>query len=252
MNHRWMPWATLVILSSCQDPNDATVLRDVQVSFATTHGQVSAVVLADGAGAAAQFMDDTIVSGTDTLILSSVEMVLRKVELERLGSSDCDVQPDVCEDFEAGPVLVDVPLDGTVQTEFALPIPAGSYGQLEFDIHKVSKDDAEDASFRAAHPDFVEKSIRVTGTFNGQAFVFETDLNVEQELDLSPPLVIDAPGSPANITVLVGLDGWFRDGANGLLDPATGNKGQPNESIINENIKTSIEAFEDEDRNGER
>ncbi len=35
-----------------------------------------------------------------------------------------------------------------------------------------------------ANPDFLDKSIRVSGTFNGQQFTFESDLNVDQELAL--------------------------------------------------------------------
>jgi hypothetical protein len=34
------------------------------------------------------------------------------------------------------------------------------------------------------------------------------------------------------------------------VDPATGNKGGANESLVKENIKQSIEAFEDENHDG--
>ena len=36
----------------------------------------------------------------------------------------------------------------------------------------------------------------------------------------------------------------------GLVDPATANKGGANEGIVKENIKQSVEAFEDDDSDG--
>jgi len=242
-------FAFALLVSCGDDPTDINGSPDanVQISFAT-----------QSAGAAPMFhrlalLDDTLTSGGDTLILSSVEIVVREVELKRIEVVDCDTDPDdSCEKFEAGPFLVALPLDGTVDPTFTLDIPHGQYDEFEFEIHKVSDSDTADADFLAANPDFLNKSIRVQGTFNGQSFLFESDLDVEQELDLNPPLVIDETTDSTNITVLVGLDGWFVDGGGNLLNPESGNKGQPNESVIKENIKQSVEAFEDDDSDGRR
>ncbi len=133
----------------------------------------------------------------------------------------------------------------------AIDVEPGTYDEIEFDIHKVSNDDPEDADFRAAHPDFIGVTIRVQGTYNGTPFTYTTDLNEEQEFEIAPPLVIDENTGSVNLTIRFDLSQWFRDGQGGLLDPATGNKGGDNESLINENIKQSLEAFEDEDRDGE-
>jgi hypothetical protein len=96
----------------------------------------------------------------------------------------------------------------------------------------------------------VGKSIRVEGTFNGTTFVYESDLDVEQEFDLADPIVVTDTAAAVNVTVLLNLNQWFRDGSGNLLDPATGNTGGMNESLIKENIKNSIEAFEDDDHDG--
>lgn len=239
--------ALLLLAVACDSngtgPSD--VSTNVQVSFATQAvtplASVRSVVYREGAAAA-------------TLVVTSAEIVLRKVQLKRTDTTDCDVtpEPEGCEEFEAGPFLVSLPVDGSVTPTFELDVPIGTYGELEFDIHKVSSSDPEDATFRAGHPDFVDLSIRVQGTYNGQPFEFTTDLDVEQELNLAPPLVIEEGSLPANITILVGLDDWFRDGSGNLIDPATGNKGGVNESRVLENIKKAIEAFEDDDRDGER
>ncbi len=238
MKYRSLAMAFSLVLGACSSTGP-TQLRDVAVSFTATTPTGTAA-LPDGAAAPA----------AQALVLTSVEIVLREIELRRSDTSDCDLlgeNDDGCETFEAGPVLVSVPVNGSVSQEFSIGIPEGSYNEIEFDIHKVSSGDEADAQFLASHPTFADLSIRVRGAFDGTDFVFETDLDVEQKLDFFPALQID--GS-TNITIEVGLDGWFVDGAGQTIDPATGNQGQPNEGLIKENIENSIEAFEDSNRDG--
>ncbi len=230
-----------LVLGACSS-TAPTQLRDVAVSFTATTPTGSAALF-DGAAAPA----------TQALVLTRVEIVLRDIELRRSDTSDCDVlgeNDDGCETLEAGPVLVSVPVDGSVSQEFSLGITEGSYTKIEFDIHKVSSGDEADAQFLVQNPTFEDLSIRVVGTFDGQDFVFETDLNVEQELDLFPPLVIGESTVATNITIAVGLDSWFLDANGQPVNPETGNKGGANENLIKDNIKNSIEAFEDSDRDG--
>lgn len=238
-------------VAGCSDTTVPLAFRDVQVSFAT-QSPVPAFSRSGPTTAPAIALDDTLVSGADTLILTSAEIVLREVELKRSDVTDCDSEPDDdgCQQFAVGPVLVSLPLQAGAEVQFELDIPQGTYSEIEFDIHKVSDDDPADAAFRQAHPEFIDQSIRVAGTFNGAAFVFETDLGIEQELDLSPPLVVDEGSDATNVTVFVNLDVWFRDLSGNLINPVSGNKGEQNESLVKENIKDSFEAFEDEDRDG--
>src|SRR5204862_7797339 len=85
-----------------------------------------------------------------------------------------------CEELEAGPILVDLPLGG-LERMFEATVPAGTFDELRFQIHKPSDDgDAADHAFLVAHPDFAGVSIRVKGTFNGTDFTYTSDLNVEQ------------------------------------------------------------------------
>ncbi|MCH7684571.1 MAG: hypothetical protein IIB35_12795, partial [Gemmatimonadetes bacterium] len=140
--------------------------------------------------------------------------------------------------------------DGTTSTQITIEIDPGSYTEIEFDIHKVSNDDPEDAAFRAAHPDLLGISIRVQGTFNDVAFTYVTDLNEEQEFDLIPPLVIDENTASTNLTIVLDLATWFVDAQGNLIDPNSANKGGDNENLVRDNIKASIEAFEDKDKDG--
>ncbi len=194
-----------------------------------------------------------ITDGQNELVITKAEVVLREIELKRIETIDCDtaVDEDACEEFETGPVLLELPLDGGTAQQVTIPIEPGTYDELEFEIHKVSGDDAEDADFVANHQHMADLSIQVQGTFNGQAFTYQTDLDVEQEFDLADPIVIDENTPSTNVTVRMDLAAWFRDGSGTLVNPSLGNKGGDHESLVKENIKQNIEAFEDRDRDGD-
>ncbi len=241
-----------VASAACNDTTGTEELRsNVSVSFSTQSAAAPTPTAALTLATAAM-LDDTLTSGSDTLIITRAQMVLREIDLKRATSVDCDVEPEPaeCEEVELGPVLVDLPLVPGAARRFVVTLPAGTYMEIEFEIHKVSGDDPEDAAFRQANPDFIDKSIRVQGTFNGDAFLFESDLNVAQELRLVPALVV-TEGVGTNVTVRVDLATWFRSLTGGLVHPATGNEGGINRNLIRDNIKQSLEAFEDEDEDGD-
>lgn len=234
-------------LGACTETNGLGTLSSVQVSFATQSASTLAVHRTGGAGA----LGDTTVIGADTLVLASVELVLRELELKRANVTDCPadgVDDDSCEKFETGPVLVELPLTPGAQQAFAADIPAATYAEVEFEIRKPDDGDPDDQAFLQQHPEFAGVSIRITGTFNGAPFTHVTELDVEQELTLDPRLVV-VEGASTNLTIFVSVAGWYV--VNGVLvDPATANKGQPNESAVSNNIKDSFRAFEDDDRSG--
>lgn len=198
--------------------------------------------------------DSTVVAlGNDTVIIRSVEMVLRKIELKRIDAVACDSIDgnDDCEEFETGPVLVSLPLGNGTDRVIAVNLPDGTYDKFEATIHQPSASD--DAAFIAAHPDFDGVSIRVTGTYSAGGtrtdFVFTSDLDSEQEIDLDPPLTVT--GGAANITLRIDLSTWFlATGGTALVDPASANKGGGNEGVVKNNIEQSIDAFHDDNSDG--
>ncbi|MBI2404259.1 MAG: hypothetical protein HYV20_16285 [Gemmatimonadetes bacterium] len=216
------------------------------MSFAT-RSRAAATFAQRAPGLAAA--SDTLTDGTNTLIITKAEIVLREVELKQQEAANCDVEPAGCEDVEFGPVVVDLPLGRGAQQQFFVEIPPGTYRAIEFEIHKVSSDDP--ATFRQQYPYLADQSIRVQGTYNDQPFTFLTDLNVEQTLLFNPLLVVTDTTTATNVTILVSLAAWFVGPDHKLRDPATGNKGGVNESMIKENIKQSMEAFEDHDFDGQ-
>ena len=69
------------------------------------------------------------------------------------------------------------------------------------------------------------------------------------ETEFSPPLAVDGT-TGTDLTLFVDLSTWFL--VNGVLvDPAQANDQQPLASQVKDNIKASIRAFEDDDRDGE-
>jgi hypothetical protein len=234
---------TVVALGACTETGIPTRASSVQVSFATR---------ATGAPAMQRvgLQDDTLVIGDDTLVLTSVAVVLREIELRLATTPDCPGTDDDegCEKFEVGPVLVSLPLAPGAEQAFEADVPAGTYAQVEFEIHKPDDGDPDDQVFLQQHPEFNGVSIRVEGVFNGVPFVHTTELDVEQELQLIPNLVV-AEGDSTNLTIFVDVSTWYVI-SGVLVDPATADKGGPNESAVNNAIKDSFKAFEDDDRSG--
>jgi hypothetical protein len=233
-------------LSACSDSSGPGVAgRSVAFQLATQKSTAAPAALrANAAGT------ETITLGSDVIVVSSVQVVLRRIEVERAGGTVCDTltTEDDCEELKAGPVLVDLPLGAGATRSFTVAIDTGSYGKLKFEIHKPES--GKDAAFLAQYPGFVGVSIKVTGTYNGTDFTYISDLDVEQEHEFNPPITVtDAAG--ANLTLFVDLAGWFANaGGTGLIDPATALKGQPNEGEVKSNIETSFNAFEDDNHDG--
>lgn len=261
MKHRWltavMPLFAVLFAAACENSGGRVSLS--LSSVRPPAGALSAQLVASGPAAAvvqAMAGDSTVIAlGADTIILRSVEIVLREIELKRVEAVACDtvVGNDDCEEFETGPVLVSLPLGATAsQTEVTINAPAGMYDKLEFKIHKPSSSD--DAAFIAANPAFAGVSIRVQGTYSKGGsrsdFVYTTDLDKEQERALVPPITASDGGS-VNVTLRLDVSTWFlATGGTALVDPATANKGGQNEGVVKNNIEQSIEAFRDDNHDG--
>jgi len=243
--------ATLASLAACSDVGGPSSGGQLNFNLATkpaaTPAASAGVVSASFVGTPETFSD-----GTNTLVIDRVQLVLREIELKREEATvSCGDESggDSCERLEVGPILLDLPLGGTggAARSFSVPVAAGTYDEVEFEIHKPSHDD--DAAFVQANPDFDGVSVKVSGTYNGAPFVYTSDLEAEEEIELSPPLVT-TDDAATDLTLFVDLGLWFRNGAGLLLDPLTANAGGANESIVESSIRATLHAFEDENEDG--
>jgi hypothetical protein len=219
---------------------------------------VSLSFLVGSGGSGASLMAVTLTDGQgNALEIESVEMVLRDIEFQRTEAvADCQPQgDDACEEINVGPEIATLPLDATVPVvAFEAAVPVGSFRRVDFEVHKLDDADPQDLSLLLQRPEFDDLSILVSGTWTPAAgepvdFTFSSDLNERQRIRFPSPLVL-VEGEATNVTLVVDLDGWFRDPSGNLIDPVTANKGGTNENLVKDNIRDSIEGFEDRNLDG--
>ena len=229
--------------------SDATSSNAAKRSFTMSLTAQSQGVVADRALA-----DITVGSGTNTLVITKAQLLARRIELAPTSVSGCaamqesgddDAQAeDGCAEVEVGPTLLDIPVNGSLQTSISASVPPGTYRALEIRIRPVSSGNRNAQAFVAGHPEFKDVSVRIEGTFNGTAFVFTSPIDTRIESVFSTPVTVDATNP--NVTVAIDLSNWFSDGSGGTLDPSNSS----NAARISANIAGSFRAFEDDDHDG--
>lgn len=206
----------------------------------------------------------TFAVGADVLTITKVEVVARKIRLERAAGTcpadgasagpaassggggegdETEHHDKECADVRLAPMLLLPPVDASAKAQFTIDLPEGSYKEIKIQIHKPTPG-PRDSALLAAHPDIAGISIRVTGTYNGAPFTFTTPVTAEVEIELPKPLDVVA-GTPTAFTLQVDLSTWFSAEGGALLNPI-----QPTEQIrqrIEQNIRRSFHAFKDRD-----
>lgn len=236
-------------LAACSTDTTGANLHPVKLSFTSMVG--SAPVRSSST-----MSSDLAVGPTGDLVLTKVQVVVDKIELNETESTSCVAEIEAtgdehgsagteCEDVERNPVLVNIPLNTTLQTALSVPLPAGTYSKLEAKL-EPARDDA--TAFNTANPNLVGKSVRVEGTYKGAPFVFTSPVHAGLEMSFNPPLVIDA--TTTNATVSIDVAKWFLDGSGAAIDPSTATSGSPALQQIEDNIRRSFHAFEDNSESG--
>lgn len=200
----------------------------------------------------------------NTLVIDSVAVVVRKVKLERAACGDIgdsvevvmpvalsdsgeqEMDDDDCPVLRAGPLLVDLPLNGTAEHQFTATVDTGTYSSAMFQIHVPAGEN--DTAFVLEHPEMAGASIRVVGSFNGTPFVYSAAITDVQRVRFSPPLVVGS--DPVSFTLSVDLSGWFRGETGALVDPAAVSGDVVTAAMVRLNILRSFHGFRDEDHDG--
>jgi hypothetical protein len=267
----------LAALAACDSASAPAIRQAASLSFSARSVPISGSVASDPIWLGTRRTFDLLASDAEhTLVLTSVELVFDEIELERAGVAEGCIDdsgsgsgrdggtiasgptyvgsPDAtneCAELETGPQLVSLPLGDTgapTTPAIDVPIPAGTYSELELKLRPLNPNSGEDQAFIAAHPDLAGVSVRVRGTFDGEAFEYTTSLDDDIEIYFSPALEVGDAG--VNITVNLDVLKWFRDGAGSLVDPRTAAAGQPNAPLVTFNIAQSLAVFEDDDHDG--
>lgn len=197
-----------------------------------------------------------------TLEITRVAFVLSEIELEaddfECPDDTAAGEDDDCEELERGPILVDFePGETTIVRDIAVTevpsrLQGATFTEVEFELD-VPDDDGGEGADALLGPGV---SVRVEGCYDAEScdpaspgFTFTSDVEAEQEREVTVE-IMGSDNPDTNVTLQVDIDSWFRDGSGTLIDPATAADGGANESLVEENIEASFDAFEDEDEDG--
>jgi len=219
----------VLLLAACSGSNNANVALGARAGAT------------ESTAASATNQQAQPLQACDGIVMSRVRMVLSEVKLEGPSSSDAGTGDEV--EFKSAPMLLDLSgttLDsGTTQQVTVANVPAGTYREIRFKIHKLSQGEAgSDAGLQAMGAN----SVVVDYTRNGgPQLTFVSQVDAQQKLEGT----FDLTEGSHTLTLNVDASTWFTKGAT-CLDPASAG----NLSDINNNIQNSLKAFRDDDRDG--
>lgn len=182
---------------------------------------------------------------SDTLTLDTVKISLKNVELISDSSSGYGEGED-SEEVKMGPFIVNLNLNGSLNTIALTNIKAGTYTGVKFEIHRLENDEVSlDSEFTDSTCGKQGYSIVVTGSYLGTAFVFKSRKSFHQHVLFSNPITVTDNGM-INVTLTVDPYSWFIKDGN-YINPAD----PTNFRIIDQQIRTSFQnGFIDNNRNG--
>jgi len=264
--------AALSLLAACSSDLTGGNMHSVQLSVTSKSG-----VSASTNGAAGDFVVGNAGSAGE-LTLTQVQLVFRKIELDRTGTEDCVAEidddrgdddsehgggnsgpgssnsgpgsensgrgDDECEEIIRDPLLVNVPLNNTLSPVIEVPLPEGTFSELEAKLGPARE---RSVKFNTDNPNLVGKSVRVVFTLGSSPteLVFTSNVRAKVEMEFEDALVID--DITKNVTIDIDVRNWFVTSTGAVLDPTD----PANRFRIEQNIRRSFHAFEDNHERGE-
>lgn len=239
-----------LVAPGCESPTGGGAGARITISARTAAVPTIAANRPGGEGSARATGAPPAPSGSgaaaaDSIRLTRVRVLLRDIRLHRESDSA---------DVRTQPVVLDLVPDGTLHDIVVASLPEGSYRRLRFRVHRIEDEDVRGIppAMRPGFDDFLAGdrwSIIAEGTVYsggvGEAFVFRSRIDEEQEREFVPELAV-AAGAPVTVTMTLDAASWFSDGAGGLVDPRDPSSGD----AIDDRIRESIDLFEDNDRDG--
>ncbi len=191
------------------------------------------------------------IAAVDSIRVTKARFVLRDIKFKTAGEDSAT--------FKTAPFVLTLNLGETPQTVAVVPMKFGTYRRVEFDVQRVEQpnisalpaaDQAQFADFLAGerYSIIVEGMVYKDGSTTGTTFIYRSKVNAKQKIDLSPELVISEGSTSTNATLLISSARWFRAQNGSLVDPAL----TQSEGVIDENLKSSIRVFKDNNKDGSK
>ncbi|WP_440998515.1 hypothetical protein [Fodinibius sp. SL11] len=234
---RWLlliPFAALVLISGCNSTGTNGNLSTLSLSFAAQNSIQST-------------QKERAEMQSSHVEITEAKMLIRRVEFK--SDLEDDGVADDSLDFQTGSFVVTLNLDGSLNEVAVSEVPTGQYDEIEFDVHKPEDNETPpDPDFKTGDSGDQRFSVIITGTYDGQDFRYRSNENMDQEIELASPLIIDEDQGSINVTMTVDISKWFVDETGNALNPTN----PDNRNAIDESIERSFEdAFEDNDGDGE-
>lgn len=183
----------------------------------------------------------TVMKLADHLTLTEAKMLVRDIEFESALDEDSL-------DFETGPIVLNLNLDGGVTEIAVAEVKPGIYDEIEFDIHKPEdNEEVSDTDFRIGDSGDERFSVVIRGIIDGEEFLFRSNENFDLEIEPAYNIEINENDVNFDITLSIDVSQWFMDEQGNPLDP----RNFEHANAIDESIERSFDVFEDNDRDGD-
>ncbi|MFA6469563.1 MAG: hypothetical protein WCW35_11750 [Bacteroidota bacterium] len=160
--------------------------------------------------------------------------------------------------FRTSPMILELNLNGSIQTIGSIAVPFGSYSRIEYDVHRVEQPEisALPASEQEQFAEFLSGE-RYSIIINGisymagaapDTFTYRSKVDAKQKVDFSPAIDVSESSPSVNASVVISSAQWFRNQLGALVNPNDTN----NEGIIDENLKASIKVYKDNNKDGSK
>ena len=179
--------------------------------------------------------------------ITEAKILIREVELK--SDLEDDGIADDSLDFKSDSFVVVLNLEGTPNEVALSEVASGTHDEIEFEVHKPEDNETPpDSDFQTGTSGDERFSVIISGTYDGQDFIYRSRENMEQKIELNAPLEIAEDSGPVNLTMLVDLSEWFMDENGNSLAP----NNPENKNAIDDTIRRSFEdIFKDNNKDGQ-
>ena len=220
--------AAVIAVAACDSATGVGGAGKVTLSFtrASTSANQAAVVMAV-----------PLTFGGHTIDLTSADVTFSRIRLKKV-ESDSTVDEDDRDDSdefarsEAGSVKFDsatisLPLAGGIVTPISAAIPVGDYRAIEMGV----------------------ASVRLKGTYDGNAFDVVVPVHFVLPQRFSPPIHVASESDKVNVTITVDALSWLRNENGTLIDPRLIPTSPQLAAQVAKDVRTSFRSFRDRNHN---